>query len=833
MIQQSLNQQWQFQAPDGSAWLPAAVPGCIHTDLRRHELIPDPFYGRNEFDLQWIEERDWNYQLSFVPRPELLQNEVVELVCEGLDTVATVHLNGEEILRCENMFHRHRVPVKNLLCEGENRLEIRFESAMEYLRTHRTDFVTREFNDPIGGCTRIRKQQCQFGWDWGPRFVTCGVWRPISLEGWSSNRIESVSIQQTHSPDRVQLSFTPELAREDASATFRVSVSHEGTVIATGEGAAQNLQCEITSPRLWWPAGQGDQPLYDVSVELLNNGQALSSWKRRIGLRTIELDMSPDEFDITGTQGDKINRFGFRVNGRLIFSKGANWIPAHSFVAGLTRADYEPLLRSMTDANMNTLRLWGGGIYEHEELYHLCDELGLLIWHDFMFACTLSPADQVILDSIEREARDQVKRIRHHASLALWCGNNELVLLNNDILGEREDRRTDYGKIFLETLPGVLKETDPITPYIHSSPLYAVAGVPESQTPSYDEHDWKVWHSLAPVEHYETTKHRFNSEFGMQSYPSPAVAETFCPPEELNILSPTFEAHQKHGGGNGIIFHYVAQNFRYPRDYEAISYLSQINQAICMKTAIEHFRRQQPQCLGAMYWQVNDCWPVASWSSIEFGGNWKALHFYARRFFAPALVSIKLQGEDKAGIGNRRSNTRGVVELWTVYDAPQSRRATLSWQLLTLNGEIVLEGSDEVMLEYGESRVQQTLDLASQLSQSGKANVYLRVQLKDAASGEELSRNTALFTAPRFLDLHREPLAVEQKWHSPTTLELQISTSSFRYGVCVEQKPGLQVSDNFFDLHPGETRSVMVHFDATPAQRETAIPRIFSLVDTY
>jgi beta-mannosidase len=833
MIQQTLHDHWQFQAPDSDTWLSASVPGCIHTDLRQHELIPDPFYGRHEFNLQWIEDRNWNYQLTFVPMPELLKNQEIELVCEGLDTVATVRLNGEEILRCDNMFHRHRVSVKNNLREGDNLLEVRFDSAMEYIRTHRTDFTTREFNDPVGGCTRIRKEQCQFGWDWGPRFVTCGIWRPIFLEGWSNNRIETVAIRQTHSSQRVEIQFTPELARTDEAATYRATVFYKDSVVASVEGTAQNLKCTVESPQLWWPAGQGDQPLYEVSVELLNGGQSVSHWTRRIGLRTIELDMSPDEFDISAANGDKLNRFGFRINGRLIFSKGANWIPAHSFVAGLTRADYEPLLRSMTDAHMNTLRLWGGGIYEHEEFYDLCDELGLLVWHDFMFACTLYPADVEFLASVEREARNQVNRIRHRASLALWCGNNELTLLNNDILGEREDRRSDYVKLFLETLPNVLKEADPVTPYIHTSPLYAVAGMPESKAPSTDEHDWKVWHAQYPVEHYETTQHRFNSEFGMQSYPSPAVAATFCPPEELNILSPTFEAHQKHGGGNGIIFHYVAQQFRYPRDYEAISYLSQINQAFCMKTAIEHFRRQQPQCLGAMYWQLNDCWPVASWSSIEFGGNWKALHYYARRFFAPALVSIKLLGEDKAGIGNRRNNTRSMVELWTVYDAPESRRALLSWQLATLNGEILLDEREELVLQYGESKMQKTLDLSALLDQESKDNVYLRVQLKDAITGEELSRNTALFTVPRFLDLSKEPIGVETKWHSPTEMELQLSAPSFHYGVCVTQKPGLHVSDNFFDLHPNETRSVIVRFDEAPQQPESVMPRVFSLADTY
>lgn len=834
MHKQSLHDSWELQSPDSTRWLAAAVPGCVHTDLRRHELIPDPFYGRNELDLQWIEERDWNYRLPFVPAAGVLQQQEIELVCEGLDTIATVSLNGEVLLQCENMFHRHRLPVKDKLREGENLLEIRFGSALEYIRTHRTDFSPpREFNDPVGNCVRIRKEQCQFGWDWGPRFVTAGIWRPIFLEGWSDNRIESVFIEQTHAPDFVALSFTPELAKQDETANFRATVSFNGGVLATAEGTAQDLKIQIENPQLWWPAGQGAQPLYDVQVELLGGKGVLPSWTRRIGLRTIELDQNPDEFDVVNERGEKANRFGLRVNGRLIFAKGANWIPAHSFVADLAREDYEPLLRAATDANMNIMRLWGGGIYEHEDFYDLCDEMGLLVWHDFMFACSLYPADAAFLESVQREACDQVQRIRHRACLALWCGNNELVMLNEKVLTEDAALCEGYVQLFLQTLPEVLRETDPITPYIHSSPLLDIPGAPERTVPSGDAHDWKVWHSRAPVEYYETTNHRFNSEFGMQSYPSPQIAATFCPPEELNILSPTFEAHQKNSGGNATIFHYLAQLFRAPCDYAAMSYLSQVNQAFCMKTAIEHFRRQQPQCLGAMYWQLNDCWPVASWSSLEYGGGWKALHFYARRFFAPALVSVKLLGEDKAGIGNYRRNTRGAVELWTSYDAPQNCNAELFWQLATLDGSTLSEGKAEIALNYGESILQQTLDFSEELERAGKDNAYLLAVLKDAQSGEELSRNTALFTSPRFLKLKKEPIQIETNKVSADELQVVLSTPVFHYGVCLEQTAGVSVADNFFDLCPGEARVITVRRAGAEYSAPLECPRVFSLADTF
>jgi beta-mannosidase len=829
-----LSTGWEFRGAEdnGAEWLGAMVPGCVHTDLIRHGLIPDPFYGRNELELQWIEERDWDYRLSFAVDASLLDEEHVDLVCEGLDTVASVRLNGEIILENENMFHRHRLPVKGRLKAGGNALEIRFGSAMKYIRTHRLDFVGRDICDPRGGSPRIRKQPCQFGWDWGPRFVTCGIWRPIFLEGWSGNRIESVRIEQKHARGSVGLRFLPELERADNTARFRATVSLNGETVAAGEFQTSDFTLEVPNPLLWWPAGQGEQPLYEASVELVREGAPISIWTRRIGLRTIELDREPDGLDVKGVGGIALNRFGFRVNGRLIFSKGGNWIPAHSFVAGLTRADYEPLLRSMVDANMNMVRLWGGGVYEHEAFYDLCDEMGLMVWHDLMFACALYPSDDAFVASVEREARDQVTRVRHHASLALWCGNNEVTSIHNETMRKDAKLREGYARVFLIALPPVVRGCDPVTPYIHSSPCHPVAEIPETRPPSHDEHDWTVWHGRASVDHFEKTQHLFVSEFGLQSYPSPAVAATFCPPEELNILSPVFEAHQKNTAGNEIIFHYSAKLFRYPGDYRGASYLSQLNQAHCMQVAIEHFRRQQPQCLGALYWQINDCWPVASWSSLEFGGNWKALHHYARRFFAPRLVSIKLHGEEAAGVGNYQRNTRGVAELWTVSDAPEKRTAEVSWQLVTLKGEPLAQGRERSVLHYGEAVSRRTLDLTAELDRVGKENAVLLARLTDADTGEELSRNAALFTAPRFLQLSREPIQQAKTWRSPHELELTLQAPVFHYGVCIEPQRDAVVSDNYFHLSPGETRVVKIRY-ANEQGANGPEPRVFSLIDTY
>ncbi|PTX97234.1 glycoside hydrolase [Verrucomicrobia bacterium LW23] len=851
LFTQSLSSaDWTFTEDNlsGEVWHKATVPGCVHKDLIANNLIPDPFFGRNELALQWIEEKNWKYRAEFVAAPELFELEEVDLVFGGLDTVADVWLNGEHILYSDNMFHSHRIPLRGRLRRGEkNALVITFGSAMEYIRTKRQGFVAKEFNDPVGGSTKIRKMQCNFGWDWGPRLVTCGVWLPARLEGWSVNRIESVRIAQRHETPgegAVVVTAVPELARANAGARFRATLSLAGEEIASKEGSADELVLAVADPQLWWPAGQGAQPLYDVVVELLDGagGGVVSSWKRRIGLRTIVLDMEPDEFEVTaGPTDQKVNRFGLRVNGRLVFAKGANWIPAHSFVAGLGRGDYEPLLRFMTDANMNLIRLWGGGIYEHDVFYDLCDEMGLMVWHDFMFACTHSPGDAEFLASVRREALEQTTRVRHHASLALWCGNNEVIALNQSLYRDNAEARAAYVATFLELLPAVVKEKCPDVSYIHGSPHYPVPGL-EGGEPirSIDEHDWKVWHSLAPVSHYETTRHRFCSEFGMQSYPSPEIAETFCPPDQLNVFSPTFEVHQKNSGGNQTIFSYASRLFQFPRDYRAVAYQSQLNQAYCMKTAVEHFRRQSPQCLGAVYWQVNDCWPVASWSGLEFGGKWKALHHEARRFFAPALVSFRHLGAEKRGIGNYIKNSRGAVEIYGLYDGPGDLDVVISWKLLTLNGKEIAAGSGNAALRQGRGLLWKTLDLTDTLDTVGRENVVLKAELRAAGAGPEspaLAGNTTYFVAPLYLALRADP--IETAWEpvadgAGRTARLRLRSDSLHYRVCVElEGTGAWYSDNFFDLLPGEEKSVDVRFPQEVGQEDLAKLLVYSLIHTY
>ncbi len=792
---------WEFFHPELNRWFAASTPGCVHTDLRRHGLIADPFYGDNEKSLQWIERIDWNYRTAFHVDAALFAQTEIDLAFDGLDTLATVTLNGAFVGRTENMFCGYRFAVRPQLTLGSNLLEIVFANTLDYIRAHEAWQPLKERNDPVGGRSRIRKEQCQYSWDWGPRFVTCGVWRPACLEAWSANRIESVRIDQDHASDgMVTLTYLPELARPDPAARLEGTVSLDGHVVAR----ILNRKSQIENPALWWPAGQGAQPLYTVRVELLDvTGACVDVWERRVGLRRIELVREKD------SAGES---FFFRVNGRAIFAKGANWVPDHSFVNECTRATYADRLRSATDAHMNMLRVWGGGIYEHDDFYDLCDELGLLVWQDFMFACWLYPGAPDFCELVRAEAAHQVRRLRHHASLALWCGNNENRMIDVVVDELRKDpaKLADYERVFHDVLPRAVAACDPVTAYWPSSPWTPAEFSPDSNHEGAgDTHYWEVWHARAPVKSYEKLTTRFCSEFGMQSYASAELATTFCPPESLNVFSKVMENHQKNGGGNATMLHYMAQRFRYAHGYANLAYLSQLNQAHCMKVGIEQFRHRMPQTMGALYWQLNDCWPVASWSSLEFGGRWKALHHEARRFFAPSLVYLRTAGDVEIGRYNEIFNTISAYEIFTLHDAPAAQPGRLRWSLRTLTGEIVGAGHDrEIALRPGHVAKHAICDFAEAGQKFAREEVYLRAELL-GADGVVVSRQTAFFTVPRFIEFADPKIATEFRPASDDAVEITLRSASLAPAVALAfDGHDVRLSDNWFDLHAGESRTV-------------------------
>jgi beta-mannosidase len=835
---------WAFRRKGEKKYLPAQVPGCVHTDLRREGKIPDPFWGANEMELAWIERADWEYRRTFEVSAEVLQNQNVELVCDGLDTLATVFVNGHKIAATENMFIGYRWSVKKYLQPGQNEIEIHFANPMDTIEARRKTHNFGEWCDPVGGSSNLRKEQCSFGWDWGPRFPTCGVYKDIYLQAWSVNRLVDVLVEQKHAEGQVTLNVTPESAKKGGA--FRAKLKYNGEVVAQAEGE-KALQLEVAKPLLWWPNGYGAQPLYDLEVELLSpspgpsrregskisspigggwvGGAVLDSKNLRIGLRTIELDRHADQWG---------ESFQFVVNGLPIFAKGANWIPAHSFVTEVTREFYDDLLTSATQAHMNMLRVWGGGIYEMEAFYDLCDEKGILIWQDFMFACSLYPGDKKFLKSVEAEADFQVRRLRNRTCLALWCGNNELEQMPQEIVATPE-RKKAYEDVFYGILPHAVESLNPQIAYWPSSPHN-----PEGYEKGFnnenagDCHFWDVWHARQPVKTYETKNFRFCSEFGMQSYSSPEVAATFCDPNDFNVFGPAMENHQKNGAGNLIIFDYVSRLYRFPKDFAGLSYLSQLNQAYCMKVGIEHFRRAMPRTMGALYWQLNDCWPVFSWSSIEFGGKWKALHFAAQKFFAPALVSAHVPGDETLHYAsNRVRSTIHEVNVYTVYDGTQPRKAEVGWTLYHLDNRVLKQGRKNVQLCYGESILQLPLDFQKEIDKFGRRHIYLRIFLRDG--DELLSQNTVFFTAPRYLEFGRETLSPQIEKTGAGRYELHFEAKHFHHQVMFNV-PGARfhASDNFFDLYPCVPHVVELQLpqDLSIAQLKKRL-EVMSYVDSY
>ncbi len=824
-VQPLASSAWRFRDCSGSRWHPATVPGCVHTDLLRAGVIADPLRGVNEAGLQWIDERDWEYSLRFPVDARMLQEEVVDLAADGLDTIATVRVNGAEVARTENMFIGHRWNVKRLLRRGRNTLSIRFDSATRYIRTHRLDHAPRDINDPVGRCTVIRKEQCQFGWDWGPRYVTAGIWRDLRLEGWSGNRLAGVAVTQVHAKDgSVTLKLAPEFARPDRRATCRWRISSSSGTDLSGTGSS----ILIRKPELWWPSGQGPQPLYTLEVEATGaDGRRIGSWVRRIGLRTIALDRHPDKWG---------ESFQFVVNGRPIFAKGANWIPASTFVAGLRRRDYARDLQAAVAAHMNMVRVWGGGIYESEGFYDLCDELGLLVWQDFMFACTLYPGDAAFIASSQAEADYQVRRLRHRACLALWCGNNEIWSINaHDLVNpKKKAQRRDYERLFHRALPKVVGKRGGSTPYWPSSPWRGDEDATHSAGEKRgDSHYWDVWHGRNPVKEYEKWNFRFASEFGMQSYNSSATQALFSPRGDRNIFGAALETHQKNRGGNQVILDYVSRRYRFPRDQDSLIYLSQLNQVFCIQTGVAHYRRLMPRCMGALYWQLNDCWPVASWSSIEFTGRWRALHHAARRFYAPTFVSAHVPGDEIFGINNYRRSSVRLVHLHATHDGPAAARGVLRWDLMHLDGRVLATGRRRVVLQPMSSARLQTLDLAGDLAKYGRERIYLRIALDIA--GRRTSEDTVLFTLPRFIDFPKPTTSVGIRMKTPLRALVSFTSPVFQH-MFEFDFPGKRfgASDNFFELYPGDARQVEVEFTepvAVSGLRSSITHR--SIADSY
>ena len=843
----ALEAKWEFRAisktdrAELQDWHPAHVPGVVQTDLLKDGLIPDPFYQDNDTKLQWIGLTDWEYRTTFEADAATLGHDHVDLVFEGLDTYADVYVNDQAVLHADNMFRRWRVPVKGILKSGPNNLRVVFHSPIEsmipkvkalpYILPAISTAINTGNEENIATSPYTRKAPYQYGWDWGPRYVTEGIWRPIRVETWDALRIENFHVQQetiTKTDAAVNAEFNIEAGR---STPASLEVTYGPLADTAFPAVRQSVQLvpglnrisvpiHIVNPKLWYPNGYGAQDRYQFSAVVRTGKDIAANAALKTGLRSIELRR---EVTKTGKS------FAFIVNGIPVFAKGADVIPFDSFPNRVTPEIHRQILESARDAHMNMVREWGGGYYESDDFYDICDELGILVWQEFMFGGDMVPGGADFQNSVKQEAIDQVTRLRDHPSIVLWCGNNEIetgwvhwgdrqIFKESVSPADREKVWTDYVVLFHGILAQVVAQYGNPVPYWGSSPSANFENPPDSQTDG-DMHYWQVWHALAPIEMYTQQFPRFMSEYGFQSFPEMRTIRTFAKPEDMDIRSATMRDHQKNTGGNERILSYMLRWYPEPKDFASFVYLSQVLQAEAIKVGAEHLRRQMPNTMGSLYWQLNDCWPVASWASIDYYGRWKALQYYARRFYDDVIVSPFRHD--------------GKVDVYVVSDKLQPLNGTIHTRLLDFSGKVLSEKTQDVQIPAQSSAIYFTVDQKELLANADPTKSFLVFDL--TVGGQQVSRNLIFFDTMHNLDLPK-----------PVKIETSLDKSNGGYAVTL-RSPALarsvfvsfgdldvKTEDNYFDLLPGEAVTVKLKTPAavTLDQLKSGI-QVISLTDAF
>ncbi|MBB6429128.1 beta-mannosidase [Algisphaera agarilytica] len=820
---------WSLRSKDGQYDLPGQVPGCVHADLLAAGLVPDPYYRMNEHQVQWVGKTDWVYERVFDVSKDWLSYNCVALDCEGLDTLARVVVNGEECGAANNMFRRWRFDVRQALVAGENSIQVFFESSVNYsLEKIKQAPIPHVFWDlpDAKGRAWIRKQQSQFGWDWGPMIVTSGIHAPIRLVALDTPRLERVGVRQQHSQKGVVVRVEAPLSQFEGYSALRskIKITRLGMEVASCDVESKDgvLDAEllIEQPELWWPAGMGEQPLYDVEIELRDElGGVFDVARRHIGLREFKLVREADEWG---------ESFAFEANGRRFFAKGANWIPADVIPSRIPKGRIRSLLGDAVDANMNMIRVWGGGVYESEEFYDICDELGLCVWQDFMFACAPYPTtDPSFIENVRQEAIQATQRLNHRASICLWCGNNELEWLNMaDTPGNGKMSWEQYLPFFdFDGMLGtVVKENAPDTTYWPCSPLKTIGDrIDVMDERSGDNHVWGVWHSGEDIDWYRETAPRFASEFGFQGFPEPKTMAAVIDHSlgDGNLCSQVVDHRQRAGAGTGRIMYDLARWFKLPHDFEHTLWLTQILQSHCVQTAVEHWRRCAPRTMGALYWQLNDVWPGPSWSSIDYYGRWKGLHYVMRRSFAPRLLSV-VSAKD------------GVVEVHLTHEESRWVKGRLTWTLTALTGEAIKSGEAEITAKPMMGRPVYWIDLADQLAEYGKSSVALWLEFEPEDAQDVLSANL-FFERPKHMGLSNPELAVVGCEANKSGFDVTIKAERCAAWVWLTHpEVDLRCSDNFFHLRGGQPKTVHVKVNQ-PLDHEQFIQKleVKHLLNTY
>jgi beta-mannosidase len=830
---QEIDEGWKFRRIDDETWQQANVPGSVHQDLLTLGQIPDPFIGTNEDKVQWIEHTDWEYQTTFSVDKECLKKNNIDLIFKGLDTYADIYLNNDLLLDADNMYRSWKIPVKDYVVSGNNTLQIKFHSpvriGMEELLANGYAVPANGEQAPMDKRTSVftRKAPYHYGWDWAPRLVTYGIWKPVLLHSWDLAHIEHFYVNQkeitlTYADYQLELNIQ---ADSEKSLKAIVQINNEMTVshiFKTKPGKNKVMvDLKIEDPNLWWTNGLGDPYLYDMKIQLMHGNTILDEKKHKLGVRTIEIVQEKDDVG---------ESFYFKLNGVPVFMKGANYIPSDMMIPRVSEETYEHLLRTVAESNMNMLRICGCTIYEKDIFYDLCDQYGILIWQDFMFACNMVPAQAALIENIRKEAEENIIRLRNHPCIALWCGNNEnLVGWYNWRWKERYGYSSEdsielwqtYEKVFYEILPEAISTYDPERFYWASSPSSAFKELPNRY--SGDQHDWSIWFDELPYESYKKSFGRFVSEYGLQAYPSLKTIKSFASSMDMDMNSTVMRHRQRCRDswstpgidGNDMILDYIRKYYKEPKDFRSLVYLSQLIQAETYKYAISTHRRNMPQCMGSLYWQLNDCWPTISWSSLDYYQRWKASHYKARNTFAPIILSL-VEGNDHQTqlfiVSDKLKKTQGVVEIQLIdFDGKEIWNMEQKIDIKPNTSEMIYEDILHEKFDFDPSRTCLTARLYIENQLAAEDFFYFR-----------LSKDLNL-SKPEF---QKEIKKIEKDY------EITLSCDKLAKNVYLElpEKNG-HFSDNFFDLPVGGNKQIVLSTNETGIKPEDI--NIFSLVDTY
>ena len=784
----SLSQsKWEFRNFKEEVWRSATVPGTVHTDLMAHQLIPDPFLDENEKKVQWIENEDWEYRCYFTLSKKEWNKPHKTLIFEGLDTFAVIHLNGKPIAKTSNMFVQKEVEVSDYLREGENVLIIKFLSSLNKGKKLAKNIP---FQLPESPRSLVRKAQYQFGWDWGPRLVTAGIWKDVKLITWDRAKIENIRVEQNSiKAKNADLIFHTEINVDEVEDIDDLQISINDKIYKNLQLKKEHnhisFPFQINNPRLWQPNGLGKPEMYDFKISVLYKGKIIDSKNQRIGLRTVELIQEKDA---------KGKSFYFKVNGKPLYAKGTNWIPADSFTPRITKEKYQKLIADAKAANMNMIRVWGGGIYEDDEFYKACDKNGILVWQDFMFAGSFYPSDSSFQENVKNEVKHQVKRLQNHPSLALWCGNNEVdeAIVNWGYQKQFKYSKADslqvwkdYKTIFHEVIPQTLKEILPNAIYWPSSP--SIGWGHKKSLSEGDSHYWGVWWGEQAFEIYNEKVPRFASEYGFQGMPTLETTKAmFSGKPDLNLENPIIKAHQKHGRGWEIINNYMKRDYKVPTDFVKYNYVSQLLQARGMQIAIEAHRRNKPYNMGSLVWQHNDCWPVVSWSAIDYLGNWKALQYELKRSFEPQIFSLE-QKDDQ-------------YNLFLINDDFKKLQGNLDIKVMDFKGQTIFSFKKDFAVSENSSTKVYNFN-KEVFAGFNKEKVLMKIEAK---LQDKMISRILYFVPPKDLELLKPTIKIKKI----TPKEIQISSDILAKDLYLIGDT--HFSDNFFDLLPNEIKTIQL-----------------------